>query len=145
MMKANKKILVTALSVLLLAGCGQKGENSAEDAQQPQPQSKTSEPVDGTGGIDNKGKVYEGTISGVISDSMCKADHSGMGELGKDPVACTQKCVEGGAKYVLVDSNGEIYSLSDQKLKEHAGHKVTVSGHIDPNTKVVHVHSVAAQ
>lgn len=139
----NRKMsILMAACLIALAGCGQSEQATERGGQQS---SKTAESGPVTGNQPSDGKVYEGTISGVISDSMCKSDHQGMGELGKDPVACTQKCVESGSKYVLVDSGGQVYSLSDQKLKEHAGKNVVVNGHIDPQTKVIHVHSIAAR
>jgi len=92
------------------------------------------------------GEVYLGTINGVISDSMCGKDHKGMGELGKNPAACTKKCIEGGAKYVLVDQKGDVYALSNQeKPADFAGKPVAITGHIDPTEKSIHVHSLAPQ
>lgn len=69
-----------------------------------------------------------------------------MGELGKDPAACTKKCIEGGAKYVLVDEKGVVYALSNQdKPADFAGAQVAITGHIDPTEKSIHVHSLAPQ
>lgn len=144
----NKKATVLAvMSLIVLSGCGQT--EPANDSTTVKPASTSTESnVDTsatkpTGGSNN---VYEGTISGVISDSMCGKDHSGMGELGKDPVACTHKCVEQGAKYVLVADNGDVYRLSDPgKAKELAGKTVSIEGHIDPKEKAIHVHSMASK
>lgn len=137
----NRKLSTFMVACLIaLAGCAQ-----TEQTSQPSEKQTSTKTESGPSSTESSGKVYEGTVSGVISDSMCKSDHSGMGELGKDPVACTQKCVGNGSKYVLVGSDGQVYSLSDQKLKEHAGKNVVVSGHIDPQTKAIHVHSVAAR
>ena len=47
----------------------------------------------------NKG--VEKTIVGYITDSLYGLDHSAM-KMGDDR-ECTNKCVEGGAKYALVD------------------------------------------
>lgn len=97
-------------------------------------------------GQSSGGEVYLGTINGIISDSMCGKDHKGMGELGKDPVACTKKCIRGGAKYVLVDEKGSVYALSNQeKPADFAGAQVAITGHIDPAEKSIHVHSLAPQ
>lgn len=94
---------------------------------------------------DSSDAIYEGTITGVISDSMCGADHARMGDDGKDPSACTKKCVAAGAKYVLVDAKGDVYALSDQNKPEaFAGKPVAVTGHIDPKEKSIHVHSLTA-
>lgn len=142
----NRKMsILMGACLIMLAGCGQS-EQTTKSGEQQTSTSTTAESGPASTGKEPSGdKAYEGTISGVISDSMCKSDHSGMGDLGKDPVACTQKCVESGSKYVLVDAGGQVYSLSNQKLKEHAGKNVAISGHIDPQTKAIHVHSITAQ
>ncbi len=91
-------------------------------------------------------KTYSGTIKGTISDSMCQFDHSGMIKSGhgKDTASCTQKCVQEGNKYVLCDSKTKVvYNLTDAgKVKKYAGKAVSVTGHIDTDTKSIHVHSV---
>jgi len=72
------------------------------------------------------------TYVGSIGDSMCGAKHMMPGESAKD---CTLECVKGGAKYILVDPNGKIYQLSDQKTPEQfAGAKVKVTGTLDGDT-----------
>lgn len=130
--------LVILASLMLLAGCGQS-ERQAEPSAQPSTDTSSTQPKNDTS------EVYEGTISGVISDSMCGSDHTKMGDLGKDPVACIHECVEGGAKYVLVDNKGDVYSLSEQeKSKELAGRSVSIEGHIDSEKKAIHVHSISA-
>lgn len=64
-------------------------------------------------------------FTGSISDKMCGAEHMMEGSA-RD---CTIKCVEAGSKYVLVDSKGKVYDLSDQKKpKDYAGEKVKVTG-----------------
>lgn len=142
----NKKInILMAVCLIVLAGCGQAEQTTGSSGQQTS--TSTESQATSTGAEPSGGKVYEGTISGVISDSMCGKDHSGMGELGKDPVACTHKCVEQGAKYVVVDSaTGDVYKLSDaKKAKDFAGKAVSIEGHIDPTEKAIHVHSMMAQ
>lgn len=136
-MKVTTRGLIALVCLTVLAGCGRQAEEKAE-SQQPSSTKGAQE--------SRAGEVYEGTISGVISDSMCGKDHSKMGELGKDAAACTKKCVEGGAKYVLVDDKGEVYGLSDQdKPADFAGKSVAIEGHIDPKEKAIHVHSLAAK
>lgn len=73
------------------------------------------------------------SLTGMVSDSMCKADHSPMGEQGKDPAQCAKTCVDGGQKFVLVDSaTGKAFELDDQtKAREFAGQKVTVEGTVE--------------
>ena len=142
-MNVNARGLIAMACLTLLAGCGQAQEGTQGQQQPGATTTKVDKGAEGTGG----GKVYEGTITGVISDSMCGKDHLGiMGTMGRDSVACTKKCVEQGAKFVLVDGNGVVYHLSDQKKPvELAGRAVSVEGHIDPTEKAIHVHSMTAQ
>jgi hypothetical protein len=74
----------------------------------------------------------EQTWSGQISDSACGAKHEEAAEgQGKMPDReCTQACVRGGSKYVLV-VDGKVFQIANQDNKDlatHAGHKVTVTG-----------------
>lgn len=93
--------------------------------------------------------VHEGTVSGVISDSMCKFDHTSMIKSGyaKDATACTNKCVKSRQKLVLCDKTNHImYAFTNSKaVKSYAGKTVAVSGHIDADTKVIYVHSIKAK
>jgi len=74
------------------------------------------------------------TFVGEIGDSMCGAKHMMPGSK-KD---CTQECVKGGAKYILIDPSGKIYQLSDQKKPEaFAGSKVKVTGTLKGDTITV--------
>jgi Protein of unknown function (DUF5818) len=72
--------------------------------------------------------------TGYIADSKCgaKAAHEGARE-------CTIKCVKEGAKYVFVnDADKKIYSIADQdKVADHAGHHVTVTGSLEGDTMKV--------
>jgi hypothetical protein len=74
----------------------------------------------------------EQTWAGEISDSACGAKHEEAAEgQGKMPDReCTQACVRGGSKYVLV-VEGKVYQIANQDNKDlptHAGHTVTVTG-----------------
>jgi hypothetical protein len=81
------------------------------------------------------GKDPAKTFVGSIGDSMCGAKHMMAGESDKN---CTLECVKGGAKYILIDSSGKIYQLSDQKKPEQfAGAKVTVTGTLKGDTIAV--------
>lgn len=86
-------------------------------------------------------KGAEKAIVGYISDSMCGLDHSSM-KMGDDK-ACTLKCVDGGGKFVLADRGHKVvYALDDaaqEKAREFAGQKVTVTGQVDAKTKTIHV------
>jgi hypothetical protein len=62
------------------------------------------------------------------------------GESDKD---CTLECVKGGSKFILIDSSGKIYQLSDQKKPvAFAGAKVKVTGTLNGDT--ITVTSIAA-
>lgn len=88
----------------------------------------------------------EKTVVGYVSDSMCGLDHAPM-KLGDDKT-CTLKCVEGGAKFVLADrAHKVVYALDDaaqEKAREFAGQKVTVTGQVDAKAKTIHVTKIEA-
>ena len=88
------------------------------------------------------GKDPAKTFVGNIGDSMCGAKHMMAGESDKD---CTLECVKAGSKFILIDSSGKIYQLSDQKTPEQfAGAKVKVTGTLKGDTITV-TSIVAAQ
>ncbi len=80
------------------------------------------------------------TYTGVVTDTMCGADHSHMGVT---PVSkCVRDCVKGGSKYALLVGK-DVYTLSDQKAPEkYAGEKVTVTGTLDAKTKTLAVEKI---
>jgi hypothetical protein len=74
----------------------------------------------------------EKTWNGTISDSMCGAKHPAGEHDGKkmSEADCVKGCVEKGAKYVFI-SGGKTYQIANQDfadLKDHAGHKVALTG-----------------
>lgn len=81
------------------------------------------------------------TWHGKISDSACGAKHEEAAE-GQGVMAdrdCTQACVRGGSKYVLV-VDGKVLQIANQDDKDlatHAGHAVTVTGEFKDNAIVV--------
>jgi hypothetical protein len=83
----------------------------------------------------------EQTWSGKISDSACGAKHEEAAE-GQGVMAdrdCTQACVRGGSKYVLV-VDGKVFQIANQDLKDlatHAGHAVKMTGELKGNTITV--------
>lgn len=81
----------------------------------------------------------DSTLTGYISDSHCGA--KGVSEKHAE---CAAKCVkEKGAKYVFVnDADHKVYAVDAQdKVAEHAGHHVTVTGSVEGDS--VKVSSVA--
>jgi hypothetical protein len=82
------------------------------------------------------------TFTGVITDTMCGKDHSGMGV--KPDSKCVTECVRMGSKYALYDGK-TVYVLSDQKAPEKfAGQRVTIKGEYFEKTKILKVDSIAA-
>lgn len=155
-MRNITNILVCAVLFLGLAACSNTDQKTETSTQSSTSTTETSTPAASTSETSTQpntastskgtGEVYEGTISGVISDSMCGKDHTKMGDTGKDAKVCIEKCVTSGAKYVLVDEKGDSYALSDQdKPKELAGKTVSITGHIDPTEKSIHVHSIVSR
>jgi len=76
----------------------------------------------------------EQTWTGNISDSACGAKHEEAAEgQGKMPDReCTQACVRGGSKYVLV-ADGKVVQIANQDNKDlatHAGHTVKLTGEL---------------
>jgi len=82
------------------------------------------------------------TWNGTISDNLCGTKHDTGEHDGKKMTEadCTKACVEGhGAKYVFL-SGGKTYKIDNQDfagLKEHAGHKVALSGEMKGDTITV--------
>jgi hypothetical protein len=79
----------------------------------------------------------EKTLNGSISDSMCKGKHAAKDEHGVkvSDADCTKACVEKGGKYVFV-SGGKTYQIANQDyagLKDHAGHRVALTGEVKGN------------
>ena len=74
------------------------------------------------------------TMTGQISDSMCKVKHEeaaeGAGKMADHD--CTVSCVKGGSKYVLL-SDGKIYQITNQTfadVEKLAGQTVKLTGEI---------------
>ena len=86
------------------------------------------------------------TFTGVITDSMCGADHKPM-KMGSDD-KCTKDCVRTSRdkkiKYALYDGKN-VYVLSDQLTPESfAGQRVTVTGVLFEKTKIIQVEKIEA-
>ncbi|MGD0215276.1 MAG: hypothetical protein ABSB87_18810 [Terriglobales bacterium] len=77
------------------------------------------------------------TVNGWISDSKCGAKGANAGAE-----ACTKKCIGAGASPVVVtDKDQKVLTVDNpDALKEHYGHHVAVTGHIDGDK--MHVDSV---
>src|SRR5689334_21930528 len=76
----------------------------------------------------------EQVCTGNISDSACGKKHEEAAEgNGVMPDReCTQACIRGGSKYVLV-VDGKVFQIANQDNKDlaaHAGHHVKVTGEL---------------
>jgi hypothetical protein len=83
----------------------------------------------------------EQSWTGKISDSACGAKHEEAAEgHGVMPDReCTQACVRGGSKYVLV-VEGKVLEIANQDNKDlatHAGHTVKMTGELKGNAITV--------
>lgn len=79
------------------------------------------------------------TLTGVVSDSMCRAHHM---TNDKSPAECTRMCVKQGLKYALVAGNkGYTLEGHEAELDKVAGGKATVKSTV--NGETVTVESVA--
>jgi hypothetical protein len=79
-------------------------------------------------------KAVDQTWSGKISDSACGAKHEEAAEnTGVMPDReCTEACVRGGSKYVLVVDK-QVFQIANQDFKDlaaHAGHAVKITGEL---------------
>ncbi len=86
------------------------------------------------------------TFTGVITDTMCGANHKPM-NMGSDS-KCTQECVRTSGdkkiQYALYDGKN-VYVLSDQQTPESfAGKRVTVTGVLFEKTKIIQVDKIEA-
>ena len=80
-------------------------------------------------------------FTGEVTDTFCaknKSHEEMMSEnktMGREKQTCAQKCVQIGAKYVLLDaSKGTVYQLDDQgKAAAFAGMEVRVVGSLENN------------
>jgi hypothetical protein len=83
------------------------------------------------------------TFTGVITDTMCGADHKPMG-ISPDS-KCVRECVRMDPKrwkYALYDGKN-VYVLSDQKTPERlAAQKVKVTGTLDEKSKTIQVEKI---
>jgi hypothetical protein len=74
-------------------------------------------------------------MKGTISDSKCAAAHADASEKS---MKCVQACVKGGQKPVLVTADGKVLKIANpDKVMEHLGHKVTVTGDVEGDTVTI--------
>ena len=72
-------------------------------------------------------------FTGWISDANCAKDAAKAASDGH--AGCAAGCIKKGAAAVLVTADGKVYKIADQdKVVDHAGHKVTITGTADGDT-----------
>jgi hypothetical protein len=83
---------------------------------------------------DDMGK--DQTVNGWVTDSGC-----GVKGASGEHAACTKKCLEKGAKLVVVtDEDKKVLTVENpDALSGHEGHHVAVTGHINGDS--IHVES----
>ena len=81
------------------------------------------------------------TYTGIVTDTMCGADHTHMGVTPDDK--CVRDCVKSGNgkwKYALLGADKKIYVLSDQQTPEKfAAKKVKITGTLYEKTGILKV------
>lgn len=86
------------------------------------------------------------TYTGVVTDTMCGADHAHMG-VSPD-AKCVRECVRSGGgkwKYALLVEGKKMLVLSDQQTPEQfAAQKVSVTGVLYEKTGILKVDRIAA-
>lgn len=86
-----------------------------------------------TGGVAQASTATEQTFQGMVTCSKCGAKHSAA--LGKTAADCAIQCVQGGAKFSLVDGEHTYFLDADiSLLKKVAGQRAQVVGTITGKT-----------
>ena len=81
--------------------------------------------------------AFAADFQGYIADAKCGAK-MGAKTANEKHANCAAKCIKGGEKAVLVTEDGKIYQIANQdKVVDHAGHKVTISGKLAGDTITV--------
>jgi hypothetical protein len=75
------------------------------------------------------------TLTGVVSDSMCGANHMAK---NMSPTDCLRMCVKKGTKYALVVGK-DVYILEGHEadLDKYAAQKVSLTGTLNAHTVTV--------
>jgi len=84
------------------------------------------------------------TFVGVITDTMCGADHKAM-KISPES-KCVKECIrlDKKVKYALYDGKN-VYTLSDQQSPEaFAAQKVKITGKLFEKTKILQVAKIEA-
>jgi hypothetical protein len=82
--------------------------------------------------FDNMGKST--TVNGWVADDKC-----GVKGANDKAEACTKKCLDKGAKMVIVTDKDQKILMVDNPdaLKDHVGHHIAATGHVSGDS--IHV------
>lgn len=88
------------------------------------------------------------TVTGVVTDSMCKMNHAMMQKGAKkmSDHDCTVACVKSGQKYFLT-SGDKTYEIANQDfggLERNAGATVKATGQVSADGKAITVTKLSA-
>jgi hypothetical protein len=88
-------------------------------------------------GIAAAGDDKASSVNGWVTDSNCGAKGAAAGKED-----CAKKCLEKGAKMVVVtDKDQKVLTVDNpDALKDHVGHHVAITGHATADS--IHVESV---
>ena len=76
-----------------------------------------------------------GEWTGYISDSKCGAAHT---DGSQKSAKCVQSCVKGGQEPVFVTADKKVLKIANaDKVKDHLGHKVKVTGDLAGDTLTI--------
>jgi len=79
-----------------------------------------------------------GEWTGYIADAGCTKKQGATKVASADHAGCAESCLKKGDKAVLVTEDGSVYQIANQdKVAEHAGHKVTLTGDKSGNSITV--------
>jgi hypothetical protein len=78
--------------------------------------------------------AFAGEWTGAISEAGCGAKHVDGSEKS---IACVKGCVRKGAAPVFVTDGKVIKIANADKVQEHLGHKVKVTGKLDGDTLTI--------
>lgn len=80
------------------------------------------------------GLMMADSWQGTISDAKCGKGHADASEKS---MKCVQGCVKGGVAPVFVVGDKVLKIKNADKVMDHLGHKVTVTGKLDGDTVTV--------
>lgn len=78
--------------------------------------------------------AFADTWEGTISDAKCGAAHADASEKS---MKCVQGCVKGGQAPVFVVGEKVLKIKNPEKVMDHLGHKVTITGKLEGDTVTV--------